>query len=208
MFYIPSIIQIFFPKLIWNKPNQNNEIYLTFDDGPIPVVTERVLAILEKHQIQATFFCIGDNVRKNPEIFLKIIENGHVIGNHTFNHLKGWKTSTSNYVENTILCLNEFKKFRIEQSNLFRPPYGRISMNQIKQLRKMGYKIVMWDVLSKDYNSQIDSNTIINQVLKYAKSGSIIVFHDSIKAKENVLNSLETIIIELKKRGFKFKGLS
>lgn len=207
MIKVPKYIQRLFRHQIWNIKNDENAIYLTFDDGPIPYVTEEVIRILNEENIKATFFCIGDNVKKHPEVFNKIIENNHAIGNHTFNHLKGWNTTTETYLNNTKLCQNEFKKHQLN-CNLFRPPYGKISPKQSKRLRNDGFKIIMWDVLSKDYDKEVNPQDCINNVINNTKSGSIIVFHDSLKAQNNVLESLPKIIQTLKNKGFTFKKLN
>lgn len=206
---IPKIIKLLFFNQVWNIPNTENTIYLTFDDGPTPEITEKVLEILEKHNIKATFFCIGDNVRKHPEIVQKIISKNHSVCNHTYSHLKGWKTSTRNYISNTEACeikLNSL--FKIRNSKLFRPPYGKITPWQSYKLRRLGYKIIMWDVLSKDYDATISAETCYENVINNATSGSIIVFHDSVKAKNNVLNSLDKTISTLKSKGFNFEKIA
>jgi peptidoglycan/xylan/chitin deacetylase (PgdA/CDA1 family) len=209
MIKVPKIIKLLFFNQIWNIPNSENTIYLTFDDGPTPEITERVLEILDKHQIKATFFCIGDNVRKHPDIVQKIISKHHSVGNHTYSHLKGWKTKTKTYISNTEACeikLNSL--FKIRNSKLFRPPYGKITPWQSYKLRTLGYKIIMWDVLSRDYDASISAEMCYENVIKNVSSGSIIVFHDSNKAKENVLNSLEKTIETLKSKGFKFEKIA
>jgi peptidoglycan/xylan/chitin deacetylase (PgdA/CDA1 family) len=209
MIKVPKIIKLFFFNQVWNIPNTENTIYLTFDDGPTPEITERVLEILDKHHIKATFFCIGDNVRKHPEIVQKIISKQHSVGNHTYSHLKGWKTKTKTYISNTEACeikLNSL--FKIRNSKLFRPPYGKITPWQSYKLRKLGYKIIMWDVLSKDYDASISAEKCYENVIKNVSSGSIIVFHDSNKAKENILNSLEKAIKTLKNKGFNFEKIA
>jgi peptidoglycan/xylan/chitin deacetylase (PgdA/CDA1 family) len=209
MIKVPKIIKLLFFNQVWNIPNTENSIYLTFDDGPTPEITERVLEILDNHHIKATFFCIGDNVRKHPEIVQKIISKQHSLGNHTYSHLKGWKTSTKSYISNTEACeikLNSL--FKIRNSKLFRPPYGKITPWQSYKLRKLGYKIIMWDVLSKDYDASISAEKCYENVIKNVSSGSIIVFHDSNKAKENILNSLEKAIETLKNKGFNFEKIA
>lgn len=209
MIKVPKIIKLLFFNQVWNIPNTENSIYLTFDDGPTPEITERVLEILDNHHIKATFFCIGDNVRKDSEIVQKIISKQHSVGNHTYSHLKGWKTSTKSYISNTEACeikLNSL--FKIRNSKLFRPPYGKITPWQSYKLRKLGYKIIMWDVLSKDYDASISAEKCYENVIKNVSSGSIIVFHDSNKAKENVLNSLEKTIETLKNKGFNFEKIA
>jgi len=209
MIKVPKIIKFLFFNQVWNIPNTENSIYLTFDDGPTPEITERVLEILDNHHIKATFFCIGDNVRKHSEIVQKIISKQHSVGNHTYSHLKGWKTSTKSYISNTEACeikLNSL--FKIRNSKLFRPPYGKITPWQSYKLRKLGYKIIMWDVLSRDYDASISAEKCYENVIKNVSSGSIIVFHDSNKAKENVLNSLEKTIETLKNKGFNFEKIA
>ena len=209
MIKIPKIIKHLFFNQIWNIPNSENTIYLTFDDGPTPEITERVLEILDKHQIKATFFCIGDNVRKHPEIVQKILSKQHSVGNHTYSHLKGWRTPTKTYINNTEACRMKLNsQFTIQNSQIFRPPYGKITPWQSFKLRKLGYKIIMWDVLSKDYAASISAEMCYENVIKNVSSGSIIVFHDSNKAKENVLNSLEKTIETLKSKGFKFEKIA
>lgn len=209
MIKVPKIIKLLFFNQVWDIPNSVNTIYLTFDDGPTPEITERVLEILDKHHIKATFFCIGDNVRKHPEIVQKILSKQHSVGNHTYSHLKGWKTPTKTYISNSEACeikLNSL--FKIRNSKLFRPPYGKITPWQSYKLRKLGYKIIMWDVLSKDYDASISAEKCYENVIQNVYSGSIIVFHDSNKAKDNVLNSLEKTIETLKSKGFKFEKIA
>lgn len=208
---IPKFFSFLFPNFIWQIPNAENKIYLTFDDGPIPEITEFVLEELNKHNAKATFFCIGDNIRKHPNIYTKIIENNHSVGNHTFNHLKGWNTSLEEYLENTNLCEEQFAKSsnpELQTLNfkhkLFRPPYGRIRASQAKALRKLGYKIIMWNVLSVDYSQSISPEKCIENVLKNTKSGSIIVFHDSVKAFPNLKIALPIVLKELSQKGFVF----
>ncbi|WP_396165273.1 polysaccharide deacetylase family protein [Flavobacterium sp.] len=209
MIKVPKIIKLLFFNQVWDIPNSENTIYLTFDDGPTPEITERVLEILDKHQIKATFFCIGDNVRKHPEIVQKILSKQHSVGNHTYSHLKGWRTPTKTYINNTEACRMKLNsQFAIQNSQIFRPPYGKITPWQSFKLRKLGYKIIMWDVLSKDYAASISAEMCYENVLKNVSSGSIIVFHDSNKAKENVLNSLEKTIETLKSKGFNFEKIA
>ena len=191
MIKVPKIIKLLFFNQVWDIPNSENTIYLTFDDGPTPEITERVLEILDKHQIKATFFCIGDNVRKHPEIVQKILSKQHSVGNHTYSHLKGWRTPTKTYINNTEACRMKLNsQFTIQNSQIFRPPYGKITPWQSFKLRKLGYKIIMWDVLSKDYDANISAEKCYENVIKNVFSGSIIVFHDSNKAKDNLLKSL------------------
>ncbi len=178
------IKKIFF-RHIWSIPNKEKAVYLTFDDGPTPEITEWVLAELKKHEAKATFFCIGNNIEKHPSIFSKILQEGHAIGNHTFNHLNGWKTDKTAYVQNALQCAKAIEAFSY-RSKLFRPPYGKIKPSQAKALRDKGYQVIMWDVLSADFDQQISPEQCLENVLRNVASGSIIVFHDSVKAYENL----------------------
>lgn len=195
-------IKKLFSNYVWSLPNNENKVYLTFDDGPTPEITEWTLAQLKKHNAKATFFCIGDNIRKYPEIFQKVVSEEHSIGNHTFNHLNGWKTNTQNYIENTRLYEIEHYKLSTKNSKLFRPPYGKIKPSQSKILRKLGYKIIMWDVLSEDFDNTISPEKCLENVLKNVTSGSIIVFHDSKKAYRNLEFALPRTLEFLKEKGF------
>lgn len=202
-----SLIKRIFSNYIWDIPNMENKIYLTFDDGPIPEVTEWVLEVLKEHQIKATFFCIGKNIQKHPTILNKIISNGHAVGNHTFNHINGWSTSTEDYLDNINLCKSEISKHEskiLNPSALFRPPYGKIKTMQSKILRQLGYKIIMWDVLSADFDQSITPEKCLENVIQNTRSGSVIVFHDSIKAFKNLEYTLPKSIAILKQKGFEF----
>jgi len=201
-------IKKLYSNYVWDIPNTENKIYLTFDDGPTPEITEWVLQELEKHNAKATFFCIGNNIEKHPDIFKKVITKGHAIGNHTFNHLNGWKTATEDYVEDSRLCEPEICNLQSATCNLFRPPYGKIKSSQAKKLREQGYKIIMWDVLSADFDTSISAEKCIENVLKNTKSGSIIVFHDSIKAFPRLENTLPKVLGILAKKGFVFEKLA
>ena len=201
------LIKKLFPKYVWDIPNTENKIYLTFDDGPTPEITEWVLEQLEKYDFKATFFCIGDNIKKHPEIFNRIIAKGHAIGNHTFNHLNGWKTSTEEYIENStqwsvVSGQAENNKQQTINNKLFRPPYGKIKASQTKKLLQLGYKIIMWDVLSADFDSSISKEKCLDNVIKNTKSGSIIVFHDSLKAFPNLEYTLPKALRYFKEKGF------
>jgi peptidoglycan/xylan/chitin deacetylase (PgdA/CDA1 family) len=196
-----SLIKRIFSNYIWDIPNMENKIYLTFDDGPTPEITEWVLNILKEHQIKATFFCIGKNIEKHPALFNKVIDSGHVVGNHTFNHLNGWNTPIGDYLENIDLCKSEIHNLK---PLLFRPPYGKIKTTQSKKLRKLGYKIIMWDVLSADFDQNISPEKCLENVLQNTQSGSVIVFHDSVKAFKNLEYTLPRSIEILKQRGFEF----
>lgn len=199
-----------FRKYIWDIKNSENKIYLTFDDGPIPEVTEWVLETLKQQEVKATFFCIGDNIKKHPAIFQKVIESGHSIGNHTFNHLKGWNSRKEEYIKNTLLCeeaINEKTKNLNLKTKIFRPPYGKIKPSQSKILRKMGYKIIMWDVLSVDYDKEISPEQCLENIIKNTVPGSIIACHDSLKAFKNLEYALPKAIEYLKNKGFVFETI-
>lgn len=196
MYKTPGIARFLLPKLIWKIPGKEKKVYLTFDDGPHPEITPEVLNILNKFNAKATFFCVGDNVKKYPEVFKKILNNGHSVGNHTFNHLNGRKTENQIYFDNITLA------DKYINSKLFRPPYGQIKISQYKVLNKK-YKIIMWDVLSGDFLPSLSKEKCLEKVIKYTKSGSIIVFHDSLKTKEKVLYVLPGILKYFKNINFK-----
>ena len=198
------IIKKIFSNYIWDVSNTKKTVYLTFDDGPIPEVTTWVLEELKKYNSKSTFFCIGENIDKYPEIFKKIISEGHSIGNHTFNHLNGWKTSTNAYLKNIRACEEIIEKTTDYHSNskIFRPPYGKLKTAQSKATRKLGYKIIMWDVLSADFDTTISKEQCLDNVLSNVKPGSIIVFHDSIKAFKNLEYVLPKTLAFLKENKF------
>ncbi|NBU80911.1 MAG: polysaccharide deacetylase family protein [Flavobacteriaceae bacterium] len=205
-------IKKIFPNYIWDIPNHENKVFLTFDDGPIPEITEWTLEQLKKYDAKATFFCIGNNIEKHPDIFQKIIDDNHAVGNHTFNHLKGWERDTPNYIENVSLCQTQIlspksliqsePKANRAQLNLFRPPYGKIKPSQSRILRKLGYKIIMWDILSYDFDQTITPEKCLDNVLKNVVNGSIIVFHDNVKAEQNLKYALPKTLAFLKEKGF------
>lgn len=199
-----KLIKKIFHNLVWDIPNSDKKIYLTFDDGPIPEVTEWVLDILKSEEIKATFFCIGDNITKHPKVYNRIISEEHQTGNHTFNHLNGWKTNTENYIENFKLCETEHSKHETQNSKLFRPPYGKIKPSQSKTIIRLGYKIIMWDVLSYDFDPIISAEKCLENIILNTAQGSIIVFHDSIKAEKNLRFVLPKAIQILKNKGFVF----
>ncbi len=200
----PRLLKKLYPELIWDVKPGKPCIYLTFDDGPIPIVTPFVLNILKQYYAKATFFCIGDNVNKHPDIFEQVKNAGHAIGNHTYNHLKGWDTADDIYLQNTI------KADKLLHTNLFRPPYGRIARSQIKLLKsvKPGIKIIMWDVLSGDFDVKLSPGKCLQNVLKHTKSGSIVVFHDSLKAYERLEYVLPRAMEVWSKEGYEFCSLT
>lgn len=207
----PGFVKTLFPNFVWNIDTGNKELYLTFDDGPTPEITGWVLQKLKTYNAKATFFCIGNNIAQHPSIFQNIINEGHSIGNHTYNHLKGWKHKTKHYindVEKTQSLINS--KFISRQpsiANLFRPPYGKFKTKQSKKLQKSGYKIVLWDVLSYDWDKSVSEVDCLNNVISATKKGSIIVFHDSIKASQNLKYVLPKVLEHYTKEGYIFKAL-
>lgn len=191
-------------------PADQPSLYLTFDDGPVPGPTEFVLEELQKYRAKATFFCIGDNIRKYPEVFNKVVAQGHAVGNHTFHHLNGWKTSADKYRENIQLCDQEMiaavdSSYQAKGTILFRPPYGRITREQIRALKS--HQIIMWDVLSIDYDSSLSPEQCLKNTIKATRPGSIIVFHDSIKAERNMTFALPRFLEHFSALGFTFKAL-
>jgi len=198
---IPKVIKTMFPNFIWNINAEEKALYLTFDDGPTPIITDWVLDCLKDYNAEATFFCIGKNVELYPQIYNRILEEKHAIGNHTFNHLKGWKTKTSEYIEDVNKATNQIN------SNLFRPPYGRIKSKQSKLLIDDGFKIVMWSVLSLDWDKNVSKNQCFNNVIEKSESGSIIVFHDSEKASKNIKYVLPKALDYFTKKGYVFKRI-
>ena len=193
--------KILYPQLLWSMPAGKKELFITFDDGPHPHITPQVLNILDRFGAKATFFCVGHNVEKYPETYLEILRRGHKTGNHTYNHLKGWETSDEVYFENINKCR------QLVDSGLFRPPHGRIKRSQIKVLKK-DYKIVMWSVLSYDFSKEISREKCLQISLKYTKEGSVIVFHDSEKAADNMLYTLPLWLEHFHRKGFAFKALT
>lgn len=243
----PFFLKWYYPNLLWNKTRHEKTIYLTFDDGPIPIVTEFVLKTLAGYNAKATFFCIGDNIVKHPDIFSKVTSAGHSIGNHTFNHLNGWKTNDETYIENVL------KAQALTQTNLFRPPYGRIKKSQIRRFKAEGGEaesgrkqkpiskqqgvpsnlshqavemtpqpypqtqpstlnplalhLIMWDVLSGDFDTSLSPKKCYQNVINNTRNGSIIVFHDSLKAFDRLQYALPRVLKYFAERGFGFEKL-
>ncbi len=212
----PLLLKWFYSALIWNKSRSKKIVYLTFDDGPIPNVTDFVLNTLKTFNAKATFFCIGDNITKHPAVFERVKNAGHTIGNHTFNHLKGWKTNDDTYITNFLQCQ------QLTQTPLFRPPYGQIKKSQIKKL-KAAYQaqfsasndqslpaplqIIMWDVISYDFDPRLSAAKCYQNVIKNTRNGSIIVFHDSLKAFDRLQYALPQILTYFNKKGYQFGTL-
>ncbi|WP_432713924.1 polysaccharide deacetylase family protein [Pedobacter sp.] len=199
----PLLLKWYYPSLVWHKTRKDKVIYLTFDDGPIPDVTDFVLKTLKVFNAKATFFCIGDNIFKHPAVFERVKAAGHQIGNHTFNHLKGWKTADQTYVQNIAKCQE------LTQSHLFRPPYGRIKKSQIKEVKRLFPKIqiIMWDILSGDFDLELSPENCYKNVIKHTENGSIIVFHDSLKAFDRLQYALPRVLQYLQEQGYRFATL-
>ena len=202
----PFVLPMIYPSLTWRIKTSEKVLCLTFDDGPVPGPTDFVLDALEERSIKATFFCIGDNVRKHPALFHRILDNGHTVGNHTVNHLNGWKSAAPEYVDNVngfdLIAAQAGLK---EKTMLFRPPYGRITRAQIRLLA--GLRIVMWDVLSQDYNNSLSAEQCLRRTIRACRPGSIIVFHDSYKSKRNMEYALPLLIDHFLKDGYSFELL-
>lgn len=194
IYRIPFFLQKLFPAYTWKVNTNDKQLFLTFDDGPHPQITPWVLNILAEFNAKATFFCVADNVKKYPNVYKQILSAGHSVGNHTYHHLNGWKNSTADYLADVQLAENYI------DSNLFRPPYGRITLQQAKHL-KPKYKIVMWDRLSADYKKNLNIEESLAE-MKKVKKGSIVVFHDSEKAFENLQKLLPELLKDYQKRGF------
>jgi len=206
MYFIktPFWLRLIYSACIWRKSNQERVIYLSFDDGPHPKATPFVLEQLSNFNAKASFFCIGKNVQLHPEIYDAILGAGHVVGNHTQNHMNGWKNNTKNYIADIQEATNWI------DSNLFRPPYGRISFAQIKALRlhpDLPQQIIMWDVLSGDFDTTITGEQCAQNVIQHAGPGSIVVFHDSAKAMDRLCIALPKVLAHFSKLGYQFKTL-
>lgn len=204
----PKILKRLYSGYIWDQYENSDSktLYLTFDDGPIPEVTPWVLETLELHNAKATFFCIGENIDKHPDIFDQLLKSGNSIGNHTYNHLKGWNTPNEDYLSNfekTETLLEEAGIY----SKLFRPPYGKIKRKQAKPLLKKGHKIIMYDVIAYDWDANTSPQESASNIIDNAQSGSIIVFHDSLKAEKNLRHALPEVLAHFTRLGYEFAAL-
>lgn len=207
MFYLtktPVWVIKLFNHSIWNIPGSEKTIYLSFDDGPHPVITPFVLDELKKYNAQATFFCIGKNVVENPTVYSRILAGGHAVGNHTFNHVNGWKTKSDVYIDDVARASTVIK------SKLFRPPYGKITRKQHKLLRSAShqFKIIMWTILSGDFDVKLSPEKCCRKVIESAKSGAVIVFHDSEKAYESLRYTLPKVLKHFADKGYTFKKIT
>ena len=195
--YPPWWLRSMFPSSVWKIPTHEKVLFLTFDDGPIPEITPEILDLLKQYNARATFFCVGDNVVKYPDLFQQLIANGHAVGNHTFHHLRGLKTPTSLFIQDVR------KAAEVIPSRMFRPPHGFLRIRQYRKLKKE-YRFILWDVITIDYDPLYPKEQCVRNVLKYASPGSIISMHDSLKAKENVLFSLPKILEHYSQLGYRF----
>ncbi len=200
IYRIPLFIKLLYPDCLVKIKVEEKVLFLSFDDGPIPEITPWVIKELKKYHAKATFFCVGDNVVKYPEIKQALIKEGHQLGNHTFYHSKGWLTKTKLYQEDVEKCAKHV------ESKLFRPPYGQITLRQFRVLRK-DYRIVLWDLVSYDFDSDYSPKNCLKMLEKKARPGSIIVFHDSIKAKENLMEVLPPFLDHFSKLGYLFETI-
>lgn len=202
----PFFLPLLYPSLTWRLERNAPVLYLTFDDGPVPGPTDFALDCLSKEALHATFFCIGDNIRKHPAIFERLLTDGHTVGNHTCNHINGWKTSAEDYLLNAQAFEAAARNAGLAQrTSLFRPPYGRITRQQIKALSD--YRIVMWDVLTQDYNRRLSPEACLRRTLRACRPGSIIVFHDSYKSERNMTYVLPRLIDQARNQGYVFDSL-
>ena len=199
-FRAPKLLRRILPGFIWDFPDEKDGIFLTFDDGPTPEVTQWVLDLLDKYNAKATFFCLGKNVELFPHIFEEIIRRGHAVGNHSYNHIKGWGTSTEDYIRNIETAGSIIK------SNLYRPPYARISLNQARALKDK-YRTIMWSIISRDYSRDISGEECARNVIPYLEPGAIIVFHDSIKCSPNLTVALPQVLEAIKEKGLVCKRI-
>ncbi len=196
----PRILHALYPGAVWSMPGPDKDLFLTFDDGPIPEVTPWVLDTLATYQAKATFFCIGRNCEAHPSILARIRADGHAVGNHTWDHPRGWRTADRCYFRNVL----QFQA--ITRSDLFRPPYGSLKWSQFLVLKKR-FKVVLWDVLSRDYDVHVTGETCLSNVIEGVRPGSIVVFHDSLKAEERLRHALPATLAHFSALGYRFKAL-
>lgn len=193
----PIPYRMLFPETVWRIPMKHKAVFLTFDDGPIPEVTPWVLDLLDHYGIKATFFCVGDNVRKHPETFRMVVERGHSVGNHTMHHLQGAKVTTARYVADIM------EAHALIDSPLFRPPHGLIRWKQAASI-KDNMRIIMYDLVTRDYSKKLTGEQVLDNVRRYVRNGSIVVFHDSLKSESNLRYALPRAIEWLKENGYQF----
>ncbi len=209
-YQIPAFLQRLYGGVVWRGGGAEKSIYLTFDDGCIPQVTPQVLDILDEYGIKATFFCVGDNIRKYPELFVELLRRGHAVGNHTYNHLEGLRTPTDTYYENidkTDELIDRYHPQGKHRMHLFRPPYGRMTLRQKRRLQQT-HTIVLWDLITHDYDRTRTPAEIMTAIRRYSRSGSIVLFHDSLKAADNMLAVLPQAIRYWQKQGYHIKPIT
>jgi peptidoglycan/xylan/chitin deacetylase (PgdA/CDA1 family) len=197
----PVIYRTLFQGVVWRIPAEDKCVYLTFDDGPVPHITPWVIYVLERYNIKATFFCVGDNVRKHPDEYRLLTDSGHAVGNHTYNHIQGISHNSTDYLANIE------KAGEYIDSRLFRPPHGHLRLSQTKAIMQK-YDLIMWDVVTRDYSPRMTPDKVFANVRDYTRNGSIIVFHDSVKAERNMKGALPTSIEWLLEQGYQFKILT
>lgn len=217
-FSVPYTIQRLIPSCTWRKEGTDKVVYLTFDDGPHPIITPWVVELLGKYNAKATFFCVGDNIRKYPEVCTKLLMEGHAIGNHTMHHIKGWKTGLKHYLGDVNDCQaliqtlkgyeNMCEPTKPHPTKLFRPPYGQIRPSQIRSLKNQGYNIIQWSLLSCDYDPNLNINRSLSALKKGTEAGSIVVFHDSEKAEKQLKQLLPQYLEHLNSEGYLFNILA
>jgi len=206
LYQFPTWMQRLYAGVTWRRGSASRDVYLTFDDGPIPEYTHQILAVLREKGVKATFFLVGDNVRKYPELLDAILADGHHVGNHTFHHLPGLQTSLADYLRDVSSC-DELLTSHGAERHLFRPPYGRMSASQRRELRNAGYEIVLWDVLTHDYNRNYSPQKMMEVVRRYTRPGSIVVFHDSLKSADRMLQTLPMAIDFWQEEGYTLRLL-
>lgn len=211
--YIPSFIQAIYPNYIWHIPEKEKIVYLTFDDGPEPMVTDWILRLLKKYDAKATFFCVGNDIEKHPKALTKILGAGHLVANHSYSHLRAGKSDLETYVADVekttnLLASGNFLLDKNINPRFYRPPYGRITKKQAEKLQSLGYQIVMYDLLSGDFDVQLDTQKSIRKLKKHVKPGSIIVFHNSLKAFKNLQIIFPEVLAFLSEKDYEFETLA
>lgn len=201
LYQFPTWLQHCYSGVTWRKDPSSKVLYLTFDDGPIPECTPYILDILSLYGVKATFFIVGDNAVKYPELLDRIRQEGHMVGNHTFRHLRGIKTSTADYLSDVNMA------DAVVHSPLFRPPHGRMRAAQKRALLQAGYQIYLWDVLTHDYNPAYTPEQMLQIIQRYVRNGSIITCHDSLKSRDRLLGFLPMMIVWCKEQGYSFERL-
>lgn len=214
----PWLVRWLYAGALWRMNPKERAVYLTFDDGPIPEVTPWVLDLLDRYGVKATFFLVGDNVRKHPDVFRLVVERGHRVGNHTFNHIRGFEYSAAAYLENTQKTVDVMREAgeglenglleRAMEPLIFRPPHGHMGLGQYRAL-KHGYRIVMWDLVTRDYSKKMRPQQVLDNVKRYVRNGSVITFHDSLKSwnNGNLPYALPRALDYLKQEGYAFRLL-